>query len=70
MSYYFYVSDLINLTGSNASRALIVVLLAAGLLWAMSAHNSPVHKLAVPVFISAAAAAIILALVEAVAAWM
>ena len=67
MSYYFDVSDLINLTGPNASRALIVVLLAAGLLWAMSAHNSAAHKLAVPAFISAAAAATILALVEAVA---
>jgi hypothetical protein len=70
MSHYFYVSDLINLTGPNASRALIVVLLAAGLLWAISAHNSHAHKLAVPVFISAAAAAIVLALVAAIATWM
>jgi hypothetical protein len=55
-----------DLTGLNVFHALIAVLLAAGLIWAVSAHNSPAHKLSVSVFICAAAAALILVILSAI----
>jgi len=55
-----------DLTGTEASYALIAVLFVAGLVWLASAHNSPAHKLSGPVFLSAAAAVIILIIVRAI----
>jgi hypothetical protein len=49
---------------------IIVVLVAAGAIWTVTPHNSPAHKLAVPVLIAAAAAAIIMIVLRVVAMWM
>jgi hypothetical protein len=59
----------LNLTALNVFYALIGVLLASGLAWAVSPYKSPAHNLAVPVFISAAAGAIVVVALRAIAMW-
>jgi hypothetical protein len=55
-----------DLAGTEISYALIAVLFVAGLVWLVSAHNSPAHKLSGPVFVSAAAAVIILVILKVI----
>jgi hypothetical protein len=55
-----------DLSVPESSYALIAVLFIAGLIWLVSAHNSPAHRLSGPVFISAAAAVIILIILRAI----
>jgi hypothetical protein len=70
MSRDFWITDLMNLTGLNLFHALIAVLVAAGLIWLVSANSSPTHKLVGSVFVSAAAATAIVVMLKAIAMWM
>jgi len=61
MSNDFQLPWIFDLVGPNHDYAIVAVLLASGVIWAVSAHNSTAHKLSLSVFVSAAAAVLITA---------
>jgi len=64
--YLHIPPDVVDFATLHFIHAPIVVLLVAGLIWAVSRQNSPAHKLAVPLFICAVAAEIMFLIVTAI----